>query len=160
MTTTTITTEEYSALLAVQRAATVIAAGEHVNEHEHEQALDALPHLLDAVAAEQSARRSAVARMAAADAWPLARAEYSAPALGVVTAIAGVDEPTRCECGSTMGPFVLDREGCTLCPDCAATSRWCGKRTWGGHCGLDVGHEGACVPDDEATRALGRERGR
>jgi hypothetical protein len=157
MTTTTITTEEYSALLAVQRAATVIAAGERVNEHEHEQALDALPHLLDAVAAEQSNVRSLRAMQSAVNV-ALARVEYSAPALGVVTAIAGVDEPTRCECGSTTGPFVLDREGCWLCPDCAATSRWCGKRTWGGNCGLDVSHEGRCVPDDEATRALGRER--
>ncbi|WP_156532896.1 hypothetical protein [Cellulosimicrobium sp. I38E] len=157
--TTTITTEEYSALLAVQRAATVIAAGEQVNEHEHEQALDALPHLLDAVAAEQSNVRSLRAMQSAVNVT-LARTELAALLPGVVTAtaIAGVDEQTRCECGSTTGPFVLDREGCWLCPDCAATSRWCGKRTWGGHCGLDVSHEGRCVPDDEATRALRRER--
>lgn len=157
MTTTTITTEEYSALLAVQRAATVIAAGEQANEHEHEQALDALPHLLDVVAAEQSNVRSLHVMQSAVNVT-LARTELASRGVGVVKAIAGVAEQTRCECGSTTGPFVLDREGCWLCPDCAATSRWCGKRTWGGHCGLDVDHEGDCAPDDEATRALGRER--
>jgi hypothetical protein len=41
---------ELDALRDVARAATVIAAGDHVDPHEREQALDALPHLLEHVA--------------------------------------------------------------------------------------------------------------
>ncbi len=62
--TTTVPTTELDALRAIARAANVIAAGEHVDRHEREQALDALPHLCDALAAETSA---AAAHSAARD---------------------------------------------------------------------------------------------
>lgn len=57
-------------------------------------------------------------------------------------------EVERCECGSTQGPFVLDRELCTLCPACAEDSRLCMKRTFGGVCGEEFNHDGACVRDE------------
>lgn len=64
--TTTVPAAELDALRAIARAANVIAAGEHVDRHEREQALDALPHLCDALAAETS-DASAAARSAARD---------------------------------------------------------------------------------------------
>lgn len=41
--TTTVPAAELDALRAIARAANVIAAGEHVDRHERDQALDALP---------------------------------------------------------------------------------------------------------------------
>ncbi|SDF98879.1 hypothetical protein SAMN04487781_3205 [Cellulosimicrobium cellulans] len=65
--TTTVSTAELDALRAIARAANVIAAGDHVDRHEREQALDALPHLCDALAAETSDAAAAAAHSAARD---------------------------------------------------------------------------------------------
>lgn len=65
--TTTVSTAELDALRAIARAANVIAAGELVERHEREQALDALPHLCDALAAETSAAGTQAAHSAARD---------------------------------------------------------------------------------------------
>ncbi|MFD6030498.1 hypothetical protein ACFWE5_07265 [Cellulosimicrobium funkei] len=98
--TVTISAAEHDALLAIERAANVIAAGDLVDPHEAEQVREALPHLLEDLALT----RPVTSRVTAlADVW--ARRRRRAHAEGGVMPAAREPRPAFGVTNGGVVPF-------------------------------------------------------
>jgi transposase-like protein len=62
---------------------------------------------------------------------------------------AAAELPAAPVCEGCQGPATTeDREGVPLCSECADDSSLCGRRTFGGRCEQEHGHDGPCTTED------------